>query len=373
MFQYVKARGGLDEADARWFFQQLVIGLDYCHRMGVVNRDIKLENTLLDGGSRPLLKICDFGYSKNEKDSLPKSKVGTPVRYEFFDIFSRFFPEEIKRRNNSLFSLSLSYNTQQGYTAPEVVSNARSYDGRAADVWSSAVMLFVMLFCEYPFERVGDGQGTGNKFAKVLERIQKVDYRFPSNIPVSEDCKDLISKVLVADVGKRLTIEQIQAHPWYKVDLPPGVTSMNEQVSFGYSSPLYFPSKVFFSFFLCRAHHSSLFKSKNCSENHSKSKLKIGSASLSRANRPDSKPKKRSRASSWPRSVKGEPQELRRQLPRPRRRPEVGEKEESTMNSSTRRSRRTLATTNIKDSCFVCLPPLCPPPPRHPPVFPSTI
>lgn len=46
--------------------------------MGVVNRDIKLENTLLDGGRRPLLKICDFGYSKNEKDSLPKSKVGTP-------------------------------------------------------------------------------------------------------------------------------------------------------------------------------------------------------------------------------------------------------------------------------------------------------
>ena len=81
MFQYVKARGGLDEADARWFFQQLVIGLDYCHRMGVVNRDIKLENTLLDGGARPLLKICDFGYSKNEKDSLPKSKVGTPVSF----------------------------------------------------------------------------------------------------------------------------------------------------------------------------------------------------------------------------------------------------------------------------------------------------
>ena len=93
-------------------------------------------------------------------------------------------------------------------------------------------MLFVMLFCEYPFERVGDGNNAagGNKFAKVLERIQKVDYRFPQNIAVSESCRDLISRILVADVGKRLTIEQIQAHPWYQVDLPPGVTSMNEQV-----------------------------------------------------------------------------------------------------------------------------------------------
>ena len=35
------------EAVARWFFQQLVIGADYCHKRGVANRDIKLENTLL--------------------------------------------------------------------------------------------------------------------------------------------------------------------------------------------------------------------------------------------------------------------------------------------------------------------------------------
>ena len=68
----------IQEDDARWFFQQLVIGLDYIHRSGVVNRDIKLENTLLDGSARPLLKICDFGYSKNEMDSRPKTKVGTP-------------------------------------------------------------------------------------------------------------------------------------------------------------------------------------------------------------------------------------------------------------------------------------------------------
>ena len=78
MFHYTKRRGGVHEHEARWFFQQLIIGLDYCHRMGVVNRDIKLENTLLDGSKRPLVKICDFGYSKSEKDSLPKSKVGTP-------------------------------------------------------------------------------------------------------------------------------------------------------------------------------------------------------------------------------------------------------------------------------------------------------
>jgi serine/threonine-protein kinase SRK2 len=47
LFQYVQRQGRLKEAVARWFFQQLVVGVDYCHRKGVANRDIKLENTLL--------------------------------------------------------------------------------------------------------------------------------------------------------------------------------------------------------------------------------------------------------------------------------------------------------------------------------------
>ena len=117
MFEHVVRKGGLKESEARWFFQQLLVGVDYVHRMvsfrhqqvhtnsrcplvyllvlrchvlqnppaelvapalhpsvsqtdyivflqGVANRDIKLENTLLDGSPRPLLKICDFGYSK---------------------------------------------------------------------------------------------------------------------------------------------------------------------------------------------------------------------------------------------------------------------------------------------------------------------
>ena len=76
--QSVPEAAALQEDDARWFFQQLIVGLDYCHKMGVVNRDIKLENTLLDGSPKPLVKITDFGYCKSDKESLPKSKVGTP-------------------------------------------------------------------------------------------------------------------------------------------------------------------------------------------------------------------------------------------------------------------------------------------------------
>jgi serine/threonine-protein kinase SRK2 len=191
MFQHVTNKRGLSEDEARWFFQQLILGLDYCHKMGVVNRDIKLENTLLDGSRRPLLKICDFGYSKHEKDSLPKSKVGTP-----------------------------------GYTAPEIISNKKHYDGKQADVWSAGVMLYVMLFCEYPFERPSD-RNDHRRFQKILQRILKVDYTFPPNAIVSPECKDLLARILIDNPDKRITVQQILRHPWYQKGLPPGVVEMN--------------------------------------------------------------------------------------------------------------------------------------------------
>jgi serine/threonine-protein kinase SRK2 len=139
--------------------------------------------------------MCDFGYSKHAKDSLPKSKVGTP-----------------------------------GYTAPEVISNKRHYDGVMADVWSSGVMLFVMLFGQYPFERPEDKKEQ-NRFQKVLYRIIAVDYKFPDTTPhgpVSENVKDLIRRIFVADPKRRITIQQIQQHPWYQQDLPPGLTGFND-------------------------------------------------------------------------------------------------------------------------------------------------
>ncbi|KAJ6416188.1 hypothetical protein OIU84_004898 [Salix udensis] len=65
---------------ARYFFQQLISGVSYCHSMQICHRDLKLENTLLDGSPAPQLKICDFGYSKSSLlHSRPKSTVGTPA------------------------------------------------------------------------------------------------------------------------------------------------------------------------------------------------------------------------------------------------------------------------------------------------------
>ena len=80
LFERIYNAGRLTEDEARFFFQQLISGVSYCHSMQICHRDLKLENALLDGSSTPRLKICDFGYSKSSVlHSQPKSTVGTPA------------------------------------------------------------------------------------------------------------------------------------------------------------------------------------------------------------------------------------------------------------------------------------------------------
>lgn len=62
LWDYVIRKGRLSEAEARRYFQQLVLAVEYCHCKGIANRDIKPSNLCLS--ERWLLKICDFGYSK---------------------------------------------------------------------------------------------------------------------------------------------------------------------------------------------------------------------------------------------------------------------------------------------------------------------
>eukprot|EP00882_Tetradesmus_deserticola_P016165 GHRQ01017244.1.p1 GENE.GHRQ01017244.1~~GHRQ01017244.1.p1 ORF type:complete len:210 (+),score=71.23 GHRQ01017244.1:310-939(+) len=79
LYEHLCQSGHFSETAARWFFQQLMIGLDYCHQRGVVNRDVKLNNMLVQVFPHtprpPVLKIADFGYCKAYQASDPKTKV----------------------------------------------------------------------------------------------------------------------------------------------------------------------------------------------------------------------------------------------------------------------------------------------------------
>ncbi|TYG78956.1 serine/threonine-protein kinase SAPK2 isoform X2 [Gossypium raimondii] len=161
--------------------EQLISGVSYCHSMEICHRDLKLENTLLDGSTAPRVKICDFGYSKSSVlHSQPKSTVGTPA-----------------------------------YIAPEVLSK-KEYDGKIADVWSCGVTLFVMLVGAYPFEDPNDPKN----FKNTIGRILSAHYSIPDYVRVSMECKHLLSRIFVANPEMRITIPEIRSHPWFLKNLP---------------------------------------------------------------------------------------------------------------------------------------------------------
>ncbi|KAK1423847.1 hypothetical protein QVD17_19156 [Tagetes erecta] len=194
MFERISNAGRFPEDEARFFFQQLISGVSYCHNMQVCHRDLKLENTLLDGSPAPRLKICDFGYSKSSVlHSQPKSTVGTPA-----------------------------------YIAPEVLLK-KEYDGKIADVWSCGVTLYVMVVGAYPFE---DPEEPKN-FRKTIQRILNVQYSIPADIHISVECRHLISRIFVADPAKRITMDEIKSDNWFVRNLPAELIKDNAMDQFG--------------------------------------------------------------------------------------------------------------------------------------------
>ncbi|XP_021900788.1 serine/threonine-protein kinase SAPK2-like isoform X2 [Carica papaya] len=181
LFERICNAGRFSEDEARFFFQQLISGVSYCHSMQICHRDLKLENTLLDDSTAPRVKICDFGYSKSSVlHSQPKSTVGTPA-----------------------------------YIAPEILSK-KEYDGKIADVWSCGVTLYVMLVGAYPFEDPDDPKN----FRKTIGRILSVHYTIPDYVRVSRECKHLLSQIFVANPEKRISIPEIKNHQWFLKNLP---------------------------------------------------------------------------------------------------------------------------------------------------------
>ncbi|XP_021776139.1 CBL-interacting serine/threonine-protein kinase 25-like [Chenopodium quinoa] len=168
------AKGRLKEEYARKYFQQLISAIDYCHSRGVSHRDLKPENLLLDENEN--LKVTDFGLSALPEhlrhDGLLHTQCGTPA-----------------------------------YVAPEVLTK-KGYDGAKADIWSCGVILFALLSGYLPFQDVN--------MMKMYRKIFKGEYEFPPWFP--PDGKRLVSKLLVVDPNRRLSIQGIMRQPWFRKD-----------------------------------------------------------------------------------------------------------------------------------------------------------
>jgi serine/threonine protein kinase len=176
-FDFIAETPRFSEKVTRYYFQKLIGALEYMHSKGYAHRDVKPENMLLD--TNFTLKLADFGFST--KNEISEERRGT-----------------------------------FGYMAPEVLAKF-AHDPKKSDIFSAGVILFIMTTKHCPFVRADANDkyykhilsGDFDTFWKMHGNSNGETKEFP------ESFKTLISAMLAARPGDRVTLEEIKASEWY--------------------------------------------------------------------------------------------------------------------------------------------------------------
>ncbi|WAR01400.1 TSSK5-like protein [Mya arenaria] len=172
---------GLSEEKARKVFAMLVHGVHHIHNQGIVHRDLKCENILLDKDEN--VKITENLYCV------------VPYSSSDFGFSTTFLPGQSALLKTSCGSYA--------YTAPEVI-RVRPYDGTKSDIWSLGIILFAMLNGRLPFN---DAQ-----LCELEEEMKMQRIRFERT--VNFDSMVFVRRMLQYQPSARPTMTDIIADPW---------------------------------------------------------------------------------------------------------------------------------------------------------------
>ena len=187
LFDYVATGGAYNERISRFYFRQLIDGLNYVHNKGITHRDLKPENLLYD--EKFNLKIADFGFAApitgRDGSGYCRTKLGT-----------------------------------ESYMAPEIHAK-RPYSGASVDIFAAAIILFIMFTQHPPFTRAEPT----DPFYRLLcaNRADLFWKAHSKNKPGNmdffpESFRNLITAMLQFDPAARPTMADIISHPWVQSD-----------------------------------------------------------------------------------------------------------------------------------------------------------
>lgn len=174
LFQHLRKEKRFSEERAKFYGAQIALGLGHLHSQNIIYRDMKPENVLMDEFG--YVCLTDFGMAKVLKQNMmANSFCGTPE-----------------------------------YLAPEIITGEGH--GKQVDWWGLGILMYELMIGIPPFYHQNQNM--------MFQLIRDSEVRFPSQINLSPEAKDFISKCLIKDQKKRIgsqkDVEEVKAHPWFK-------------------------------------------------------------------------------------------------------------------------------------------------------------
>ena len=184
LMDIVAARTRLTEPECQYWMPQLFAGLDHLETLGVVHRDLTLNNLFVDRDGRQLiLRIADFGLAEmliDGKETAPNA-CGTPS----------YMPPEVLRNSQIV--------------GHEVVATNGGHS-HASDIWAAGICLYAMLVGRTPFET--------HEVEAIYRRIKAGKYSWPQNLPIGADAVNLVARLLASEPMDRPTAARALSHPF---------------------------------------------------------------------------------------------------------------------------------------------------------------
>ena len=162
----------LTELEIKHYCFELLLALEYLHKMNIIHRDIKLSNVLLNENME--VRLCDFGLDIENGFKEQKSICGT---------FNYIAPELFNKRGGIKYSFK-------------------------TDIWAFGILMYSLFYNKTPFKKEPD--------KKFDYNFNNIDAVFPSDISISKEAKDLLKKILVKDPDYRIKIEGIKASSFFR-------------------------------------------------------------------------------------------------------------------------------------------------------------
>ncbi|KNC53382.1 AGC protein kinase [Thecamonas trahens ATCC 50062] len=195
-YQVKSANGGLPLDAVRFYTAEVMVALEHLHSLGIVFRDLKLENVLIAEDGH--VKLSDFGLAKqlllraSEQRSRRRSR--TRARDD----------AAAGGDSGSLRSTSTFCGTKY-YMAPEMVNNRRY--AMSVDFWSLGVLVYSMLTGHYPF--------MSPDRTELFNMIRHDEVLYPETLP--DDAVDFVDALMEKDTALRLSsFDDIRAHPFLR-------------------------------------------------------------------------------------------------------------------------------------------------------------